>query len=32
LLLKHWPAVGAEPGCRVFVPLAGKSLDMAWFA
>lgn len=32
LLLKHWPAVSAEPGCRVFVPLAGKSLDMAWFA
>jgi thiopurine S-methyltransferase len=30
--LKHWPAVGAEPGSRVFVPLAGKSLDMAWFA
>jgi thiopurine S-methyltransferase len=32
LLLKHWHAVGAEPGNRVFVPLAGKSLDMAWFA
>jgi thiopurine S-methyltransferase len=32
LLLKHWDAVGAEPGSRVFVPLAGKSLDMAWFA
>lgn len=32
LLLKHWPAVGATPGSRVFVPLAGKSLDMAWFA
>ena len=32
LLLKHWPAVGAEPASRVFVPLAGKSLDMAWFA
>jgi thiopurine S-methyltransferase len=32
LLLKHWPAVGAEPGCRVFVPLCGKSYDMAWFA
>lgn len=32
LLLKHWPAVGAAPGSRVFVPLAGKSLDMAWFA
>jgi thiopurine S-methyltransferase len=32
LLLKHWRAVGAVPGSRVFVPLAGKSLDMAWFA
>lgn len=32
LMLKHWPAVGAVPGSRVFVPLAGKSLDMAWFA
>lgn len=32
LLLKHWPSVGAEPGTRVFVPLAGKSLDMAWLA
>jgi thiopurine S-methyltransferase len=32
LMLKHWPAVGAAPGSRVFVPLAGKSLDMAWFA
>ena len=32
LLLKHWSALGAAPGSRVFVPLAGKSLDMAWFA
>jgi thiopurine S-methyltransferase len=32
LLLKHWPAVGAAPRNRVLVPLAGKSLDMAWFA
>ena len=32
LLLKHWDAVGVAPGSRVFVPLAGKSLDMAWFA
>lgn len=32
LLLKHWHAVGAAPGARVFVPLAGKSLDLAWFA
>lgn len=32
LLLKHWPSLGIAPGSRVFVPLAGKSLDMAWFA
>ena len=32
LLLKHWPALGIAPGAKVFVPLAGKSLDMAWFA
>ncbi len=32
LLQKHWAAVGAAPGCRVFVPLAGKSLDMLWLA
>ena len=32
LLLKHWPALGIAPGTQVFVPLAGKSLDMAWLA
>ena len=32
LLQKHWPAVAVPPGCRVFVPLAGKSLDMLWLA
>lgn len=32
LLLKHWPALGMPMGAKVFVPLAGKSLDMAWFA
>lgn len=32
LLQKHWPAVGAPPGSRVFVPLAGKTLDMPWLA
>ena len=32
LLLKHWPALGITPGAQVFVPLAGKSLDMAWLA
>ena len=32
LLLQHWPSLGVAPGARVFVPLAGKSLDLAWFA
>ena len=32
LLLKHWPSLGVAPGAQVFVPLAGKSLDMAWLA
>lgn len=32
LLEQHWDAVGVPAGARVFVPLAGKSLDMAWLA
>ena len=32
LMLKHWPALGLAPGARVFVPLAGKSLDMLTLA
>ena len=32
LLLKHWPGLGIAAGAQVFVPLAGKSLDMAWLA
>ncbi len=32
LLLKHWPALGVARDARVFVPLAGKSLDMLWLA
>ncbi|MBF6022930.1 thiopurine S-methyltransferase [Lysobacter niastensis] len=32
LLLKHWDSLGISPGNRVFVPLAGKTLDMAWLA
>ena len=32
LLLKHWPAIGMPMGAKIFVPLAGKSLDMVWFA
>jgi len=32
LLQKHWPALGLPAGSRVLVPLAGKSLDVAWLA
>lgn len=32
LLEKHWPALSLTAGSRVFVPLAGKSLDMHWLA
>lgn len=32
LLTQHWPALGVPAGAKVFVPLAGKSLDMAWLA
>lgn len=32
LLLKHWSALDLPAGSRVFVPLAGKSHDMAWLA
>lgn len=32
LMLRHWPALDAAPGSRVFVPLAGKSQDMRWLA
>src|SRR5690606_28795571 len=32
LLEQHWDSVGVPAGARVFVPLAGKSLDMAWLA
>lgn len=32
LLLKHWPALAVPAGARVFVPLCGKSLDLAWLA
>lgn len=32
LLKQYWAAAGVPPGGRVFVPLAGKSLDMAWLA
>ncbi|MCD9028482.1 thiopurine S-methyltransferase [Luteimonas sp. BDR2-5] len=32
LLCKHWPALALASDARVFVPLCGKSLDMAWLA
>jgi thiopurine S-methyltransferase len=32
LLEKHWPSLELAAGSRVFVPLCGKSLDMAWLA
>ncbi len=32
LLLKHWPSLGVAAGAKVFVPLAGKSNDLAWLA
>lgn len=32
LLLAHWETLGVAAGARVFVPLCGKSLDLAWFA
>lgn len=31
-LIKHWPSLGVAQGARVFVPLAGKSLDLHWLA
>src|SRR5687768_6856562 len=27
---QYWHKLGCKPGDRVFVPLAGKSLDMLW--
>jgi thiopurine S-methyltransferase len=32
LLEKQWDALGLPAGSKVFVPLAGKSLDMDWLA
>jgi thiopurine S-methyltransferase len=32
LLERWWPGLGVSPGARVYVPLCGKSLDMAWLA
>ena len=32
LLVECWDRIGAPDGTRVFVPLAGKSVDMPWLA
>ena len=32
LLQMNWPRLGTAAGSKVFVPLCGKSLDMAWLA
>ena len=32
LLLAHWDALNVTHDARVFVPLAGKTRDMAWLA
>lgn len=32
LMLEYWPALALPRGSRVCVPLAGKSLDLAWLA
>lgn len=29
-LVKHFPALSLSPGSRVFLPLCGKTLDIAW--
>ncbi len=31
-LERWWPRLGLAPGARVYVPLCGKSLDLAWLA
>lgn len=31
-LAEHWPRLGVAAGSTVLVPLAGKSIDMAWLA
>ena len=32
LLLEHWPDLALPSDSRVFVPMAGKSLDLVWLA
>ncbi|MDZ4725843.1 MAG: thiopurine S-methyltransferase [Leptospira sp.] len=31
LLIKYFPSLDLENGKRIFIPLCGKSLDIAWF-
>lgn len=31
-MLSHWQSLGLARGSRIFVPLAGKSMDMIWLA
>ncbi len=32
LLVRHWETLRLPPRTRIFVPLCGKSIDMAWLA
>ena len=32
MLIRHWPPAAVGAGTTVFVPLAGKSVDMHWLA
>ncbi len=31
-LKEHWPQIAESQDCQVFVPMAGKTLDMIWLA
>jgi len=31
-LTQYWPVLNIQAGSQVFIPLCGKSLDLAWFA
>jgi thiopurine S-methyltransferase len=32
LLTRYFPSLKCTPGCRIFVPLCGQSIDMLWLA
>lgn len=32
LLVKHWPALAVPKAATVFVPMCGRTIDMAWLA